>query len=196
MRKAKRRKEPRKARKARRPRLPPRREERKVNETKVVLGLGNPGSEYEGTRHNAGFMAVDVLSQKLGRFSGWRRDGVLLRGEGRAGRHTVAVVKPQTYMNRSGEAFRELVRQGWIAPEILVALDDVYLPLGTIRLRGSGGTARHHGLESIRPSTGTDGYPRLRIGVGPAPPSPHPPEHVLGRFGPAERPRLAQAPEG
>src|SRR5258706_7308253 len=115
MRKARRRKEQRKARKARRPRLPPRREARKVNETKVVLGLGNPGSEYEGTRHNAGFMAVDVLSQKLGRFSGWRRDGVLLRGEGRAGRHTGAVVKTQTHMKRSGEAVRELVRQGLIA---------------------------------------------------------------------------------
>src|SRR5258706_13994541 len=106
MRKARRRKEQRKARKARRPRLPPRREARKVNETKVVLGLGNPGSEYEGTRHNAGFMTAELLSQKLGRFSGWRRDGALLRGEARAGRHTVAVVKPQTDMNRSGEAFR------------------------------------------------------------------------------------------
>jgi len=141
-------------------------------------------------------MAVDLLTKKLGRFSGWRRDGILLRGEGRAGRHTVAVVKPQTYMNRSGDAFREVVRQGWIAPEILVALDDVYLPLGTIRLRGSGGTGGHQGLESIRASTGTDGYPRLRIGVGPAPPSADLPEYVLGRFGPEERPKLDEALEG
>ena len=141
-------------------------------------------------------MAVDLLTKKLGRFSGWRRDGILLRGEGRAGRHTVAVVKPQTFMNRSGDAFRELVREGLIAPEILVALDDVYLPLGTIRLRGSGGTGGHQGLESIRASTGTDGYPRLRIGVGPAPPSADLPEYVLGRFEPEERPKLDEALEG
>jgi PTH1 family peptidyl-tRNA hydrolase len=132
------------------------------------MGLGNPGSEYEGTRHNAGFLAVDLLTKKLGRFTGWRRDGVMLRAEGRAGRHQVAVIKPQTYMNRSGDAFRDLMRAGWIAPEILVALDDVYLPLGSIRLRGSGGTGGHQGLESIRAAIGTDDLPRRRIGVGPA----------------------------
>src|SRR5258705_12891863 len=114
MRKAKRRKEPRKARKARRPRLPPRREARKVNETKVVLGLGNPGSEYEGTRHNAGFMAVDVLRQKLGRFSGWPGDGGLLRGGGGGGRPPAAVGKAQTYLKRSRGAVRELGPPGWV----------------------------------------------------------------------------------
>jgi PTH1 family peptidyl-tRNA hydrolase len=160
------------------------------------LGLGNPGADYEGTRHNAGFMAVDLLTKKLGRFTGWRRDGVLLRGEGRAGRHTLAVVKPQTYMNRSGDAFREVVRQGWTLPEILVALDDVYLPLGTIRLRGSGGTGGHQGLESIHAAIGTDGYPRLRIGVGPAPRSADLPEYVLARFEEAERAKLEEALEG
>ena len=161
-----------------------------------MLGLGNPGSEYEGTRHNAGFMAVDLLTKKLGRFTGWKKDGVLLRGEGRAGRHAVAVVKPQTYMNRSGDAFRELVRHGWITPEILVALDDVYLPLGTMRMRASGGTGGHQGLESIRDAIGTDAYPRLRIGVGPAPRSADLPEYVLGRFEDAERTKLEEALEG
>jgi len=162
----------------------------------VVLGLGNPGSEYEETRHNAGFKAVDLLTKKLGRFTGWKRDGILLRGEGRAGRNTVAVVKPQTFMNRSGDAFRELVRQGWIAPEILVAMDDVYLPLGTIRLRGSGGTGGHQGLESIRAAIGTDDYPRLRIGVGPAPRSADLPQYVLARFDDEERARVEEALEG
>jgi PTH1 family peptidyl-tRNA hydrolase len=160
------------------------------------MGLGNPGSEYEETRHNAGFMAVDLLARKLGRFTGWRRDGVLLRGEGRAGRHQVAVVKPQTYMNRSGDAFRELMRAGWIAPEILVALDDVYLPLGSIRLRASGGTGGHQGLESIRDAIGLDDFPRLRIGVGPAPRSADLPEYVLARFGDEERAKLPDALEG
>jgi peptidyl-tRNA hydrolase, PTH1 family len=162
----------------------------------VVLGLGNPGSDYEGTRHNAGFMAVDLLTRKLGRFTGWRRDGILLRGEGRAGRHKVAVIKPQTYMNRSGDAFRELIREGWIAPEILVALDDVYLPLGSIRLRTTGGTGGHQGLESIRAAVGTDEYPRLRIGVGPAPRSADLPEYVLARFGEEEQAKLPDALEG
>ncbi len=162
----------------------------------MVLGLGNPGSEYEGTRHNAGFMAVDLLTKKLGRFTGWRRDGVLLRGDGRAGRNRVELIKPQTYMNRSGEAFRELIREGWIAPEILVALDDVYLPLGSIRLRASGGTGGHQGLESIRTTVGTDEFPRLRIGVGPAPRSADLPEYVLARFGEEEHVKLPDALEG
>jgi PTH1 family peptidyl-tRNA hydrolase len=160
------------------------------------MGLGNPGSEYEETRHNAGFLAVDLLAKKLGRFTGWRRDGILLRAEGRAGRHQVAVVKPQTYMNRSGEAFRQLMRAGWIPPEILVALDDVYLSLGSIRLRASGGTGGHQGLESIRAAIGSDDFPRLRIGVGPAPLSADLPEYVLGRFEDPERARLSDALEG
>jgi PTH1 family peptidyl-tRNA hydrolase len=160
------------------------------------MGLGNPGSEYEETRHNAGFMAVDLLTKKLGRFTGWRRDGALLRGEGRAGRHKVAVVKPQTFMNRSGDVFQELIREGWIAPEILVALDDVYLPLGSIRLRASGGTGGHQGLESILAAVGTDEFPRLRIGVGPAPRSADLPEYVLARFREEERAKLPDALEG
>jgi len=141
-------------------------------------------------------MAVDLLTKKLGRFTGWRRDGALLRGEGRAGRNPIHVVKPQTYMNRSGDAFRELVRQGWIGPEILVAMDDVYLPLGTLRLRGSGGTGGHQGLESIREAAGTDAYPRLRIGVGPAPRAADLPEYVLAPFEPEERGKLEEALEG
>jgi len=141
-------------------------------------------------------MAVDLLTKKLGRFTGWRRDGALLRGEGRAGRNTLHVVKPQTFMNRSGEAFRDLIREGWIAPEILVTLDDVYLPLGTIRLRASGGTAGHQGLESIREVAGTDDFPRLRIGVGPPPRSADLPEYVLGPFREEERAKLPETLEG
>ncbi len=160
------------------------------------MGLGNPGSEYEGTRHNAGFMAVDLLSTKLGRFTGWRRDGAALRGEGRAGRHRITVAKPQTCMNRSGQALRELIREGWIPSEILVVLDDVYLPLGSIRLRGAGGTGGHQGLESILADVGTAEFPRLRIGVGPAPRSADLPEYVLARFDEEERARWTDALEG
>ena len=162
----------------------------------MVVGLGNPGQEYEGTRHNAGFMAVDLLASKLGRFTGWRREGAMLRGEGRAGRHNVSVAKPQTYMNRSGQALRELCREGWIPSEILVVLDDVYLPLGTIRLRAAGGTGGHQGLESILEEVGTAEFPRLRIGVGPAPRSADLPDYVLARFQEEERQKLPDALEG
>jgi len=160
------------------------------------VGLGNPGSEYEGTRHNAGFMAVDLLARKLGRFTGWRRDGVSLRADGNAGRHRIVLIKPQTYMNRSGDAFRALIHEGWIAPEILVVLDDVYLPLGSVRLRASGGTGGHQGLESIRAETGTSEFPRLRVGVGPAPASADLAAYVLAPFGEEERARLPEALEG
>ena len=120
----------------------------------------------------------------------------MLRGEGRAGRHNVSVAKPQTYMNRSGQALRELIREGWIPSEILVVLDDVYLPLGTIRLRAAGGTGGHQGLESILEEVGTAEFPRLRIGVGPAPRSADLPEYVLARFQEEERQKLPEALEG
>jgi len=162
----------------------------------VVVGLGNPGSEYDGTRHNAGFMAVDLLARKLGRFTGWRRDGVVMRGEGRADRQRVSLVKPQTYMNRSGEALRALIAEGWLASEILVVFDDVYLPLGSIRLRPFGGTGGHQGLESIREEIGTTEFPRLRIGVGPAPASADLPDFVLSPFDEEERARLPDVLEG
>ncbi len=156
----------------------------------MVVGLGNPGGEYEGTRHNAGFMAVDALVGRLGRFSGWSRGAGTLRAEGRAGRHTVRLVKPQQYMNRSGAAIRDLLADGWIAQEILVVYDDVYLPLGTLRLRAGGGAGGHQGLESIVEATGSTEFPRLRIGVGPAPPSADLPEFVLSPFQDAERESL------
>jgi PTH1 family peptidyl-tRNA hydrolase len=161
----------------------------------VVVGLGNPGAEYAATRHNAGFLAVDALVGRLGRFSGWRRDGVSLRGEGRAGRSTVLLVKPQEFMNRSGAAMRRLLAEGWAAPEVLVVCDDVYLPLGTIRLRARGGAGGHQGLASILEATGSDDFPRLRIGVGPGPPSSDLAEFVLAPFSEPERAELPRVIE-
>ena len=161
----------------------------------MVVGLGNPGAEHEGTRHNAGFMVLDLLARRLGRFSGWRREGAMIRGEGRAGRNTVALVKPQTYMNRSGAAVRALLAEGWIASELLIACDDVYLPLGSIRLRARGGTGGHQGLESILAEIGASEFPRLRIGVGPAPTSADLPEYVLAPFAEEERARLPEVLE-
>jgi peptidyl-tRNA hydrolase, PTH1 family len=155
-----------------------------------VVGLGNPGPEYEGTRHNAGFMAVDLLASKLKGFGGWRRRGAALQGEGRAGGGTVALVKPLTYMNASGAAVEALLRDGWTASELLVVCDDVYLPLGSIRLRARGGAGGHQGLESVLEVTGTQEFPRLRIGVGPAPASADLPAFVLAPFTEEERARL------
>jgi len=153
----------------------------------VVVGLGNPGSEYEPTRHNAGFWAVDALAGKLHRFTGWKRDKGMLRGDGRAAGRPITLVKPQDFMNRSGGAVRSLIAEGWVASEILVIADDVYLPLGTIRLRPNGGAGGHNGLESIIAAVGSGDFPRLRIGVGPAPASADLPQYVLAPFREEER---------
>lgn len=137
-----------------------------------------------------GFRAADALARRLKGWTGWRREGDVLRGEGRAGAQRVALVKPQGYMNRSGEAVRALLAEGYAAAELLVICDDVYLPLGRLRLRARGGTGGHQGLESILVNTGSDDYARLRIGVGPAPASADLPDYVLAPFGEEERARL------
>jgi PTH1 family peptidyl-tRNA hydrolase len=127
-------------------------------------------------------MAVDALAAKLGRFQGWTREAGMARASGRAGRHVVTLVKPERFMNRSGDAFRALLTEGRVAGEILVVSDEVYLPLGALRLKSRGGTAGHQGMESISQSAGTDAFPRLRIGVGPAPSSDRLKEYVLEPF--------------
>ena len=162
----------------------------------MVVGLGNPGSEYVDTRHNAGFAAVDALAEKLHRPSGWKRNEGSLRLTGRAGRHDVTLVKPQEYMNRSGATVRSLLAEGWALPELLVVYDEVYLPLGTIRIRPRGGSGGHQGLESILAVTGSQEFPRLRIGVGPAPRAGDLPDYVLAPFANEERdqvPRVIEA---
>ena len=162
----------------------------------MVVGLGNPGSEYADTRHNAGFLALDALAAKLHRPSGWKRIQGSLRMTGRAGRHDVTLVKPQEYMNRSGATIRALLSEGWALPELLVVYDEVYLPLGTIRIRPRGGSGGHQGLESILAVTGSQEFPRLRIGVGPAPRAEDLPDYVLAPFAEAERdlvPRVIEA---
>ena len=151
------------------------------------MGLGNPGPEYAATRHNAGFMAVDALAERLHRFSGWERDGGVLRGRGKAGRFEALLVKPQQFMNRSGIAIRALMAEGWTPGSIVVAFDDVYLPLGTLRIKPGGGPGGHNGLESIVEAAGTTSIPRLRIGVGPAPASADLKEYVLEPFTGDER---------
>lgn len=132
-------------------------------------------------------MALDALAERLHRFSGWKNQGGMLRGKGRAGRFDAVLAKPQQYMNRSGLAVKALLAEGFAPGRILVVYDDVYLPLGTLRLRRSGGAGGHNGLESVLESAGTPSVPRLRIGVGPAPSSADLKEYVLEPFTKDER---------
>lgn len=162
---------------------------------KVICGLGNPGPEYEATRHNVGWWLVDRLSVewRLGPFA---TEGAAQVAEGQVGEESVLLVKPLTYMNRSGAVLTGLTTlEGFdIARDLLVVVDDIALDVGRVRLRAEGSAGGHNGLKSVEAALGTRKYARLRIGVG-APPdgvdladwvlSPTPPEdedRILGRF--------------
>src|SRR5712692_10114830 len=134
--------------------------------TKLVIGLGNPGSEYERTRHNVGFRVVDKLASKLGWEWTERRNRAVL-ASGTIGLEKVVLAKPITFMNLSGQAVGELIRWYKIQPEdVLVVYDELDLPAGKLRLRASGSAAGHNGLEDIIHHLHTNAFPRLRVGVG------------------------------
>jgi PTH1 family peptidyl-tRNA hydrolase len=133
---------------------------------KVIVGLGNPGREYASTRHNLGFMVVDEIARRLSAGETRRRFRSEL-AEGFDGGEKLVLVKPQTYMNLSGSAVRETANWYKIpSNEILVVVDDIDLPFGTIRMRPGGGSGGHNGLKSIIADLGTDEFPRLRLGIG------------------------------
>ena len=137
----------------------------------LVVFLGNPGPRYACTRHNAGFMAGDALAKKLG-VSVNRLRFKALTAECDIGGERVLLMQPQTFMNLSGEAVGEAARFYKIPPEhVLVVSDEVSLPLGKLRVRQKGSAGGHNGLKSIIAALGSDGFPRVRIGVG-APPHP------------------------
>jgi PTH1 family peptidyl-tRNA hydrolase len=140
-----------------------------MNETTspyLIVGLGNPGREYRGNRHNMGFMLVDRLAERLGvSFSRLESKALATKGDYQGRR--IVLAKPQTYMNLSGQAVGGLVRFYKVPPEnLLVAYDDVDLPLGTVRLRPGGGSAGQKGMASIIERLGTQEFPRLRLGIG------------------------------
>jgi peptidyl-tRNA hydrolase, PTH1 family len=137
---------------------------------KVIVGLGNPGKEYERTRHNVGWWVVDHLAD-VWHFDGWRRDGDARVANGHVGQATVRLVKPQTYMNLSGSVLRPYLRRAGWSPQsdLLVVLDEAALPLGSFRFRARGGSAGHNGLKSIEGALGHQDYARLRIGIAPPP---------------------------
>src|SRR5438132_1006143 len=159
---------------------------------KIVVGLGNPGKKYDGTRHNVGFRVVDTLALGPGVSSFQSRFDAEV-AELREGDDKVLVVKPATFMNLSGRAVRQVMDFYQAAPaDLLVVCDDINLPLGTLRFRARGTHGGHNGLRDIQQHLGTTEYQRLRIGVG-APPEEGAVDHVLSRFRPAERPVIDDA---
>jgi len=160
---------------------------------RLIVGLGNPGREYEDTRHNIGFMVVDALASQLN--TAWahekRWDCALAKfAQG-------WLLKPFTYMNASGEAVSSVCRFFKIEPrEVLAIYDDVDLPLGTLRFRMSGGAAGHNGVRSLVSHLGGEDFPRLKLGIAPElgrPSGERMVNHVLGRFSESEKPALQQA---
>ena len=158
--------------------------EEKTPPIRLIAGLGNPGAEYAVTRHNIGFMVVDQFAAQFG--SSWERSTKWEALTAKCGDNLL--VKPMSFMNRSGHPLFAIAQFYKIAaPEILVVLDDLALPLGRIRLRLSGGPGGHNGLESIIVQFGTEEIPRLRIGIGAAPREAAV-DYVLGRFFEEEKP--------
>lgn len=135
---------------------------------KVICGLGNPGKEYERTRHNVGWWVVDHLARRW-HADTFRKDGQALVATTRVGSEVVKLVKPQTYMNASGDALVGYLRKADFdaARDLLVVVDEVALPLAAIRLRADGSAGGHNGLKSVQRQVGGNAYPRLRIGVAP-----------------------------
>ena len=152
---------------------------------KVVCGLGNPGSEYQDTRHNVGWWLIDLLQKKM-RFEPFRRVGNTAATEGRIEEQRVRLLKPLAYMNRSGAALRTLLADPDFDPaeRLLVIVDDVALPVGRVRLRSEGSAGGHNGLKSIEAALQSSVYARLRIGVGAAPPGEDLADYVLSPFEP------------
>jgi peptidyl-tRNA hydrolase, PTH1 family len=155
----------------------------------LIAGLGNPGAEYAGTRHNVGFLAVEALAQKHG--AAWKEDRKFVARLARCevqGRRLI-LCEPQTFMNASGEAVGAVARFQRVPPErALVVVDDADLPFGEIRLRERGSPGGHHGLESVEQHLGSREYPRLRIGIGrQAAAGRDIAGHVLGAFAADER---------
>ena len=166
------------------------------NESWLIVGLGNPGKEYAHTRHNAGFMALDVLSDKLG----CKVDKLKFQGlycQTNYGGKKVFLLKPQTYMNLSGRSVLQLSSYFNIPPQrIIVLFDDISLVPGRLRIRGDGSAGGHNGIKSIIAELGSQDFPRVKIGVGgKAHPDQDLADHVLSGFSAKEEKDLKSALE-
>src|SRR5215218_4766556 len=167
---------------------------------RLVVGLGNLGAEYVGTRHNIGFDLIDQVAARLGwigkpddfnrlaksKFDALSFDGVVNRASGES--EKVLLLKPLTFMNNSGRSVQAAASFYQVDPkDLLIILDDVALPCGRLRLRAAGSSGGHNGLKDIERALGTDEYPRLRIGIDPAPPPIRGKDYVLDRFNTEQR---------
>ena len=164
-------------------------------DTYVIVGLGNPGAEYEKTRHNMGFRALDVLAADTG-IDVRRAKFNALIGQGRIAGHKVILVKPQTYMNRSGLAVRQAAMYYNVPScNVIVIYDDIDLPLTAIRVRKSGGAGTHNGMKSVVQQLGVKDFPRIRIGVGAQDADEDLVDRVIGKVPKSEQILLDQAAE-
>jgi PTH1 family peptidyl-tRNA hydrolase len=166
---------------------------------KLVVGLGNPGRDYVGTRHNIGFEVVDRLAETLGwirpgefdrvaksKYDGLAFDGSVLTAAGEP--EKLLLLKPVTYMNLSGRAVQAALGFYQATPaDVMVVLDDLALPCGKIRIRSGGSDGGHNGLKDIQRALGTNQYPRLRLGIDPPPPPIAGKDYVLGKFSAEQR---------
>jgi PTH1 family peptidyl-tRNA hydrolase len=158
---------------------------------RLVVGLGNPGPKYANTRHNVGFLVVEKLAEDAG--EAFEHSKRWVADVARFG-HGKYIVKPQTFMNLSGEAVAKIAHFYRIEPaEILVIYDDIALPLGRLRIRGKGSAGGHNGMRSIIQHLGTDQFPRLRVGIGNTELPGGMIDHVLGKFLNSERSELEKA---
>ena len=148
----------------------------------IIAGLGNPTREYDKTRHNVGFEAIDVLADKLG-IPMTEKKHKAIYGMGMAGYQKVILSKPQTYMNLSGESIRSMADFYKVEPEhVIVICDDINLVEGHLRIRLNGSAGGHNGLKNIIQHLGTQEFPRIRVGVGEKPKEMDLADYVLGRF--------------
>ena len=161
----------------------------------IIVGLGNPGREYEGTRHNVGFLVLDKLAAKEN-ISILEKKHKAIIGKGMAAGQKCVLAKPQTYMNLSGECVRQLIDFYKVdeTAELIVISDDVSLEVGQIRIRKKGSAGGHNGLKNIIAHLGTDQFPRVRVGVGaPAHPDHEMIDWVIGHFTPQEKKTVDEA---
>lgn len=159
---------------------------------RLIVGLGNPGEAYSDTRHNVGFRVIDKLAERL-KLS-LKTKGSAILGWGKWKGHPVMLAKPTTYMNRSGTAVEDIMRKNRLSPEdLLVIVDDINLPVGKVRIREKGGPGGHNGLEDIIDWLDSDGFPRLRIGVGSEFQKGHQVDFVLSKFEDGEKELMARA---
>ena len=170
----------------------------------LLLGLGNPGREHAGTRHNVGYEVIDVLADKLGwasrgdfdRLARTKFEALTFEGsvETASGSEKLLLAKPLTYMNLSGRTVQQATKFYKLTPaDVLVVVDEINLPAGKIRLRGDGSDGGHNGLKDVRRALGTTQYARLRVGVDPPPPQVAGRDWVLGKFDAGQRAEVERA---